>query len=540
MTEELYVLPASFGQKRLWLLEQIQPDTPLYTMAAALRLRGTLDVTALSAALTEVVQRHEVLRTVLRLDGGQVVQVVREPGPVDLETVEAPDGFDAAVLAASRLAARPFDLATGPLLRCYLVRAAADDHLLLAVVHHTVADGWSMGVLMRELTALYAAGTRGVPAALPELPVQYADYALWQQEQLDSGALTDQLDFWRRELAGVTPLRLPPDHPRTPAPTFAAATAPVTVAAAAVRQLRAVAEGDGVTASMVAMAAYAAVLARWSRQDDLVIGVPVAGRAELDLEPLVGFFVNTLPIRLDLSDDPTFGELLGRVRDHCLAAYQHADIPFELLVDELKPDRRAGQLPLAQTMLAVNNTVLPHLTDLPGLTVEPVRLPETRAHFDVTLDLVESDDALRGIVAAQADLFTAETAALVARSFTTLLRAAVVSPSTRLSELPCPVATERDVDVVALPSPDTEPAPVGGAIPDGDDTARTPTELVLVRLWSEILERDGVGVHEEFYAAGGNSLRAVRVVLRARELGVDLPVDAVLGEHTIRDLAALA
>ncbi|MDA3650054.1 condensation domain-containing protein [Saccharopolyspora indica] len=527
MTEDLYVLPASFGQKRLWLLEQVQPDTPLYTMAAALHLRGPLDAAALNRALTAVVERHEVLRTVLRLEGGDVVQVVRAPGPVALEESTVDGGLVAAVARAEELAAIPFDLAEGPLLRCHLLRLSAEEHVLLNVVHHAVADGWSMGVLLNELIGLYAD-----PAAeLPELTVQYADYSVWQQEQLDSGELNGQVEHWREELDGVQELRLPAD--RAARTTSGAHAVPVKVPAAMVRQLRLVGP-NGVTASMVAMAAYAAMLSRWSRQTDLVVGIPVAGRTEVELEPLVGFFVNTLPIRLDLSGDPTFLDLLTQVRDRSLTAYGNADVPFELLVEELKPDRRAGRLPLVQTMLAINNTSLPRATGIQGLAVEPLPLPTTSAHFDITADLAEHQDALTGTLTLSADLFTEDSAALAAKSLTAILRTAVTSPSTRLADLPCPIADARPLEDAPLP----EAPPVQQAAEGGDPSPRTPAELLLTRLWSEILEVDAVNVHQEFYASGGNSLRAVRVVMRAREMGVELPVELVLGEHTIRQLAA--
>lgn len=528
MTEDLYILPASFGQKRLWLLEQMQPDTPLYTMAAALHLRGPLDTEALNRALTAVVERHEVLRTVLRLEGGDVVQVVRAPEPVALDQSIMDGDLAAAVTRAGELAAIPFDLAEGPLLRCHLLRLSAEEHVLLNVVHHTVADGWSMGVLLNELITLYAD-----PAAeLPELTVQYADYSVWQQEQLDNGELNDQVEHWRKELDGVQALRLPAD--RTTQTTFGAHTVPVRIPATMVRQLRLVGP-NGVTASMVAMAAYATMLSRWSRQTDLAVGIPVAGRAEVELEPLVGFFVNTLPIRLDLSGNPTFLDLLTQVRDRCLTAYGNADVPFELLVEELKPDRRPGQLPLAQTMLAINNTTLPRTTGIQGLAVEPLSLPVASAHFDITADLSEHQDALTGTLTLSADLFIEDSATLAAKSLTTILRAAVTSPSTRLTDLPCPIADARPLESAPLPETPAVPQAAEG----GDPSPRTPAELLLTRLWSEILEVDTVNVHQEFYASGGNSLRAVRVVMRAREMGVELPVELVLGEHTIRQLASV-
>ncbi|WP_331741983.1 condensation domain-containing protein [Streptomyces sp. NBC_01006] len=536
--EELFALPASFGQKRMWLLEQAGSGTALYTMRAALRLRGPLDHGALERALTEVVARHEVLRSVLRLDGNDIAQVVLAPGPVALPVVEVPGGPEAAVALAAELSREPFDLAAGPLLRCSLLRLSDEDHVLLALVHHSVCDGMSLGVLLRELTALYEPCLHGTAHPLEELPLQYADYAVWLREQVASGALEEQLAYWGERLAGVRELRLPADLPRPAVRAWSAVSAPVKAAAPVVRQLRLTAPGGGVTASMVALAAYAVVLSRWSGQNDLVVGLPVAGRPEVDLEPLVGFFVNTLPIRVDLSGDPSFGELLAQVRDRCVEAYSRADVPFELMVERAHPDRRAGRLPLAQTLLNVQQSVPPVLAAITGVTLEPFELPDTALQFDAVADLVEQGDAVTGHVSLSADLFTAETAALVARSLSSVLRAASAAPGTALSALPCPVADARAAAPVEAYEAYEAYEEVRTAVPAGGGKPQTPGEHLLVALWREVLEVSEVGVHDEFYALGGNSMRAVRIVTAAREQGLELPLDRMLGQHTIREVIA--
>ncbi|WP_116248103.1 condensation domain-containing protein [Nocardiopsis sp. FIRDI 009] len=530
--EDLYVLPASYGQERLWLLEQISPETALYNVPLAVRLRGRLDAPALAEAVSGLVRRHEVLRTVLQMRDGEVTQVVREALPFDL-VAESVDGSEEAVLARiGELAALPFDLAEGPLLRGHLLAVAEDEHVLVLVAHHTVTDGWSLGVMLAEIAALYAAVVGGSDAELPEIPVQYADYALWQREQVDGGSLSGQVDYWRERLRGAPRALALPAGPRAAdAPPHASVTAPLRVPAMAVRHLRAIAPG-GVTPTMVAMAAHTAVLARWSGQDDVVVASPVAGRGEPELEGMVGFFVNTLPVRVDLSDDPSLTTLMERVRDSSFGAYDNADVPFEVLVGELRPERAAGRLPLAQTMLAVNNTPLPEDLSLPGLTGEPVRLAQSTAVFDVTVDLVEGGDALSGTVGLRADRFDQETADLLAESIGSVLRTWAAAPDTPLSALPCPVA-ERD---------DPAAAPVHEAGPeesDGEDTLpATPTEHLLLELWGEELGTPVTSVRDEFYALGGDSMRAVRIVMRARDKGVELPVDMVLGEHTVRQLAS--
>ncbi|MET7638014.1 condensation domain-containing protein [Streptomyces sp. NPDC005438] len=543
MTEELFALPSSFGQRRLWLVEQAtQGNTALYTMRAALRLRGRIDPDALRHALTTVVERHEVLRTVLRLNGTDIAQVVYAPGPVDLPVREVSGGLEGAVATADELSREPFDLAQGPLLRCTLLKLADDDHVLLALVHHSVCDGLSLRVLLHELTLLYAPSLAGTPHTLEELPIQYADYAVWQAEQVTSGELDGQLDYWGTRLAGVRDLRLPTDRRAGAHRDWTAVSAPVKVAAPVVRQLRLTTASTGVTATMVALAAYGVVLSRWSGQQDLVVGMPVAGRGDVALEALVGFFVNTLPVRLDLSGDPTFAELLGQVRDRCVEAYSNADVPFELMVERAHADRRAGRLPLAQTLLNVQQPAPLGLAEIAGVELEPVDLPDASLHFDVVADLSEKNDAIGGHVSLAADLFTEETARLVATSLTNVLRAAAAAPSTPVSALPCPVAdafAARDrTEVEDPPADEYEGAHPGGSAPSSDGLPRTPAEHLLTQLWREALEAPRVGVHDEFYALGGNSMRAVRIVMAAREHGLELPLDRMLGRHTIHDLLA--
>ena len=519
----MYVLPASYGQERLWLLDQTQPGTPVHNVSGVLRLRGPVEAGRLERCLAEIVERHEVLRTTLRLSGDGVAQVIRAGSDIRLRRAEVAEA-DAPALAAE-LEREPFDLGTGPLLRCHLLTLAPDHHLLVVVVHHAVSDGWSMGILLQELSARYAGTTD-----LPELPVQYADYAVWQRELVDSDGLDEQLAYWRERLAGAPPLRLPADLAVPAAPTYSAHVVPVAVPAGDVRAARGQA-----TSFMVALAAFTVVLARWSGQSDVVVALPVAGRPQVELEPLIGFFVNTLPLRVELEPDTDFAAVLEQVRVRCLEAYAHADVPFELLVERLRPARRAGQVPLAQAMLALNNTPMPPLTALPGLTMELVELPTTHVQFDVLVDLVETPAGLRGTVALHADTFSAGTAELVGRSLSAVLAAAGAAPATRVADLPCPIGADR-----AWPGPvvaeeeDERPERAASA----GEPPSTPAEHLLAGLWAEVLELDSVGVTDDFYAQGGNSMRAVRVVTRARELGLELPIEVVLGEHTIRDLAS--
>jgi hypothetical protein len=533
MAEELYVLPSSLAQQRLWLLDQVLPDTSLYAIPCALRLRGRLDVGGLRAALTGVAGRHEVLRTVLRLQGSEVVQVVAGPADVDLPVLDIEGDAALALARAAALAQAPFDLGSGPLMRCALLRLDHDDHVLVLVLHHTIADGLSVQVLIRELTASYTDAAQ----ALEDLPIQYADYAAWQRDQVAGGELEDQVAYWTTALAGLKPLRLPADPASASPVPYSAVTVPAQVAAPVVRQLRLTAPGGAVTPFMVLLAGYAVVLSRWSGQRDLAIGIPAGGRSEVALEPLIGLFVNSLAIRVDVDPEASFADLLAQVRDRCLAAYSNAGAPFDLLVDRLAPDRRVGQLPIAQVWLNMAREMPAVFNVGPDLVATIMDLPSHATHHDVTLDLVEAGDAVHGTLVARADKFSAATAALAAASLTAVLRSAAATPSAPVASLSCPVGDDRP----AAPGGDIDGAYDGP--PDGDDAGDAPAstyEHMLIGLWAEALEREEVGVRDEFYASGGNSLRAIRVVMGAREFGVELPLELMLGEHTIRQLATAA
>ncbi|HLL46295.1 MAG TPA: condensation domain-containing protein, partial [Longimicrobiaceae bacterium] len=328
-------LPLSFAQERLWVIDRMDPGGAAYNMPFTLRLRGELDEGALRAALDALVERHESLRTTFPASGGPPVQAVHpaEGAPFRLEPLDGvpDDEREARALAAAAEEAwRPFDLAAGPLFRAALFRVAADDHVLVLAQHHVVTDGWSMGVLFRELSALYAALVRGEPSPLAPLPVQYADYAVWQRGWLAGETLERQVAFWRERLAGAPPLiELPTDRPRGVVQTTRGGAHHFRLPAATLESLRALARAEGATLFMTALAGWALLLSRYARQDDVVVGTPIAGRTHEVLEGLVGMFVNTLALRTDVGGDPSFRELLGRVREGTLGAYAHQDLPFE-------------------------------------------------------------------------------------------------------------------------------------------------------------------------------------------------------------------
>jgi amino acid adenylation domain-containing protein len=442
--------PLSFSQQRLWFLDRLDPGSAAYNMQLGVRLRGPLEVAALAAALAGVVARHEALRTSFPAREGRPVQRVRRRLAVPLGVVDL-SGLGAAAAAAARgplataAGRRSFDLARGPLLRACLLRLGGADHALLATLHHIAADGWSLGILLRELAALYRAAVAGEAAALPPLPVQYADFAVWQRRWLAGEVREVQLEFWRRRLAGTPPLDLPLDRPRPPLQTLAGATLAFALPPEVAAGLHALARRSGATLFIVLLAGFDALLHRHSGQRDLAVGTPVAGRSRPEVEGLIGFFVNTLVLRADLGGDPAFGELVARVRETALAAYAHQDLPFEQLVEELAPERDLARTPLFAAMLALQQLPASGV-DLGELAIEPLPVETATARFDLLLSMVEQSmegaGVLGGSLEYATDLFDATTADRLLRHFATLLAGAVAAPERRLSELPLMAAAE--------------------------------------------------------------------------------------------------
>ncbi|MFD8203754.1 amino acid adenylation domain-containing protein [Streptomyces sp. NPDC059701] len=439
-------LPLSFAQQRLWFLHQLAPDRAEYTIPVGLRVEGDFAPDAFGTALTALTARHEILRTRFLADTTgrpfQVVDAVREV-PVDVHDARHL-GAGAAREILHEAAERPFDLAAGPLLRAVAVRVADAEWLLLLAVHHIVSDGWSEGILARELGELYGAAVDGRPAGLIPLGLQYADFASWQRETLDGPALAEQSAYWRERLDGVRPLELPSDHRRPAERSGRGGTVSFSVPADVAGAARRLAAGRGTTLFMSLLAVFQLLMAKYSGQDDIAVGTPVAGRNRAESEDLIGFFVNTLVMRTDLSGDPAFTELLARVKDTALGAYDHQDLPFERLVEELAPDRDLSRNPLFQTMFVLQNTPDGHAWRLPGTVVEPVAVRAEEAKFDLTLFLTERPDgSLDGDLVFALDLFAPDTAERLAGHFTTLLRAAVTGPQRPLSELEVLAGAER-------------------------------------------------------------------------------------------------
>jgi amino acid adenylation domain-containing protein len=431
-------LPLSFAQERLWFFEQLEPGSAVYNVSLVLNLRGRLDVGALESGLSEIARRHETLRATFSSRDGVAIQRIAPPSswavPVaDLREVVAERRQAEAERLATEEAARPFDLATGPLARARLLRLDDDRHLLVVTFHHIVADGWAVDVFMRELAALYEAHVTQRAPVLPALPVQYADFAAWQRQWLSDQTLAEQLAYWLRQLAGAPPaLDLPLDRPRPLVQTFRGGGCVRRVDPAVREALQGLSRRENATLFMTLLAAFNVVLARQSGQDDVCVGVPVAGRVRPEVEDLIGLFVNTLVFRTRLDGAPSFRELLGRVRETALGAYAHQDIPFEKLVEELQPPRDLGRTPLFQVLFNMMNFGAAATVDLPGLHVEPASLStrawEVQSKFDLTLYARDDASGLTLTAVYNADLFVDERMSDVLDQFVQLLTAVAADP----------------------------------------------------------------------------------------------------------------
>ncbi len=441
-------LPLSFAQERLWFLDQLEPGSPFYNIAAAVRLFGSLDAWALERAFGEVVRRHEVLRTTFTVIGGEPAQVVSAEAraalpAIDLSALSADERESELRRVADAEARRPFELARGPLLRTTLVRVAEQEHALLLTLHHITADGWSLGLLVNEVSALYAAFRGGRLSPLPELPIQYADFAVWQRGWLSGEVLERELAWWRERLAGAPALlELPTDRPRPAVQSFRGGRVPVALSPERGQGLGALARRGGSTLFMGLLAAFDAMLYRYSGQPDLVVGSPIAGRTWREIEPLIGFFINTLALRNDLSGDPSFAALLERVRRSTVDTYAHQEVPFEKLVAELSPARTLAHAPIFQVMLILQNARGGEGRSA-DLTTGRLDVEPGTSKFDLRLSLTERGQGLLGSLVYNSDLFDGTTIERFAAHFEELLAAALAEPERRLSELSMVPLAER-------------------------------------------------------------------------------------------------
>ena len=504
-------LPLSHAQQRLWFLDQLEPGSAEYNVPLALRLTGPIDIAALGAALDAIVARHELLRTRLVANpDGVAYQVIDPPsgfGLVLRDLSDEPDGLAAAVALAAADAATPFDLSTGPLLRGALFRLGSDDHVLNLCMHHVVSDEWSTGVFRRELAVLYGAFRRGEPSPLEPLEVQYADFAVWQRDSLSRDVLEDQLAYWRDRLADAPVLNLPTDRPRPAVRSSAGALSHFQVPGPVAAGLQALSSQTGATMFMTLLSAFAFLLSRYADQDDIVVGTPIANRNRAETENLIGFFVNTLALRLDLSGDPTFTELISRVRDRALAAYAHQDLPFEQLVEVLQPERDRSRHPLFQVLFGVERVSETPVT-LEAANAELISIGAAVARFDLTLGLGVGAAGIDGHLEYSTSLFERATADRMVRNLLTILVAIAADPGRRLSELPVLGGEEYHRLITAWNDSAVPVPPVGGV-----------HELIATQAGAN---PDAVAVvsGEESLTYAGLEDRANRLACHLRGLGV--------------------
>ncbi|MEH1814616.1 MAG: MupA/Atu3671 family FMN-dependent luciferase-like monooxygenase [Nostoc sp.] len=442
---ELNCFPLSFAQQRLWFALQLTPNASAYNISAAVKLTGSLKIDALHQSLNEIVQRHEILRTTFTTVKGQPMQIIAPFGTVNLSIIDLPETEVQQVAIAE--AQKSFDLTTGPLLRITLLRLHETEHVLLLTMHHIIADGWSIGVFVQELAEFYHTGSQ-----LPDLSIQYADFALWQREWLQGETLDKLLAYWRQQLAGSNfILDLPTDRPRrsfascrqtSPIQTFTGQKQMLVLPQFLVKELKALSRSEGVTLFMTLLAVFQVLLHRYSQQDDILVGTPIANRNLGETEPLIGMFVNTLILRTDLSGNPSFRALLQRVRAVALGAYAHQDLPFEKLVEELQPQRDLSRNPIFQVWFSLNNSPVSTL-EMSGLTLENLDIDTGIAQFDLSLNLVEQKEEIIAAFEYNSDLLTAKTIARMMGHFQTLLTGIVAHPELCVSELPLLTASEQ-------------------------------------------------------------------------------------------------
>lgn len=432
-------VPLSFSQERLWFLEGLEPGT--YNSAAAVRLQGQVNIPALEESFNEIARRHDTLRTRFVEGEGRVIQEIMPEVRIALPVISCEESQVQSLAVA--LVQQPFDLTQSPLVRLTLFQLQPDEFILVFVIHHIVSDGWSMGVLIQELRTIYDACCTGTISPLPALPVQYADFVLWQRQWLNQAKLGAQMDYWKRQLGGDLPvLDLPTDYPRPAVQSFRGATQSLILPLELSEALKTLSQESGVTLYMTLLAGFQILLYRYSGQSDIRVGTPIANRNRGEIEGLIGCFVNTLVLRTDLSGTPSFRELLGQVREVALGAYAHQDLPFEQVVEALQPDRTLSHSPIFQVMFVLQNAPMVGL-ELPGLRLTVLELDSQKSRFDLTLAIAQTDEGLLATLEYSTDLFAAGTISRMLGHFQTLLESAVASPDARISEMPILTASEQ-------------------------------------------------------------------------------------------------
>jgi len=438
----------SFAQQRLWILDQLESNSAVYNITRAVKIEGALEVAVLQKALNAIVTRHATLRTVFAFEGGHPVQVIKESCPIDVSVIDLSDrplsGREIKIHhLLTEEARRPFDLSKDAMLRVTVLRLDDEEHILLLVMHHIASDGWSIDILHRELATLYKACLTGEAVSLPSLPIQYADYAHWQRQWLQGEVLESQLSYWKEALGGDLPvLELPTDHPRPAVQTFRGKRRPLVLPKILTDELKRLSRQEGVTLFMTLLAAFQILLHRYTDQDDIIVGCPIANRNRLEIEGLIGFFVNTLVLHTDIAGNPSFKEILKQVREETQGAYDHQDLPFEKVVEELRPERDLSRNPLFQVMFVFQNVPRTPL-ELPGVKLTQLEVDPGTAMFELSLYMWEDTDGLCGFIEFNTDLFDTATIDRLAGHFQILLEGIVRDPELSVSDLPILTEAER-------------------------------------------------------------------------------------------------
>jgi thioesterase domain-containing protein/acyl carrier protein len=545
------VFPVSLAQQRLWFLDRLYPGDPAYNVAFGLRLEGSLNPGALELSVRELIQRHEILRTRFETEAGYPVQVVGTDSVVeipllDLTGIPSADRESEARRIGMTEARVRFNLATGPLLRLKLIRLAAAEHLLLCVMHHIVCDRWSLDIFVRELATLYGQYSGGQRASLPDLLIQYGDYARWQQEWIAGDLLAAQARYWKQKLAGArTFLDLPADHVRPPEQTYDGASQVISVPKELVHDLAALGRTRRATLFMILLAVFKTLLHCYTRADDILVGIPVAGRNRIELEDLIGFFVNTLVLRTNLSGDPHFNDLLLQEREVVLDAFAHADLPFEKLVEDLNPVRTLSYGPVIQVMFsAVRTRKAPKFGDV---SASPYIFSNSTSRFDLSMEFIEdADDRWWLRVEYATSLFDHARMAKLLDDYLALLRAVAEQPEQRVSRLASLLAGERNTTarnghILSYGETNRAVAPSRELLDHhlGDDNEpHDALEQIVVRVWERVLGVSGVGIRDNFFDLGGHSLLAAQLVSAIEKVvGRKIPLSALFRGPTIESFA---
>ena len=527
LTEDVYAFPCSVAQKAFWVLDGLHPGTSAGNIAVRFRLRGLLIHAFVEAGFSEIVRRHETLRTRFATVDGEPVQVIDPPLslsiPVhDLRALPEEERLRESNHLTSAEAQLPFDLKVSPLLRIKLLQLAADDHILLVTVHHTVADGWSIGLITDEFSSLYESLSQGKSPQLPELPVQYADYAIWETERLNNGGLDHQIAYWKEKLSGLEHIELPTDRPRPPRQTFRGRIHSILLPKELTKSLAEFSEQHECTLFVTMLAALKTVLARWSNQSEIIVGTLLAGRNRVEIERHIGTFVNSVVLRTNLAGDPLFPDLLQRLKQTVLEAFENQDVPFERIVEEIKPKRRRDCHPVFQVnVIYQRDFVKP--AHFAGIDLTAIPSQAAGSIYDLNFFLVERADGWRASVEFNTDLYLDSTALDLLKRFELMLKGVVEDAGRPISRFPLTVKTQSALNS----STQTHAAPANG------------TETELKRIWEDVLGASNLSVNADFFDAGGHSLLAVTLLSRIeKEFGKQLRLAALVEAPTIRQMAA--